>query len=43
MVSRPHSDTEVNENELQEAILNAMDENKINEKFEEMLVSLIFF
>lgn len=38
-MSRPHSDTEFNENELQETILNTMDENKIDEKFEEMLVS----
>lgn len=38
VVSRPTSDSEYNDNELQEAILNTMDENKINEKFEEMLV-----
>ncbi|KAK6645426.1 hypothetical protein RUM43_001703 [Polyplax serrata] len=37
VISRPHSDTEFNDNELQETILNTMDENKINEKFEEML------
>lgn len=37
-MSRPHSETDFNDLELQEAVIENMDAETFNEKFEEMLV-----